>query len=458
MPQTPTPTPEAGRRLLVLDDDPTGSQCVAHVDVAFDLDPAIPARVLAEAGSTCFVLTNTRALDEAEAVARNRRILAGFLADGTARDGLHVVSRSDSTLRGHVIAEPMAIADELASAGIEVDAVLFAPAMIEAGRFTEGDVHYAVVDGTALRVAETDFARDATFGYSHSNLRDFLEERSGGAARSDDVLSIGLEDIRTGGTERVREILSGARERRWVVVNATEYSDMETVASAVAQLEDQGRTFVTRCGPSFVRPLAGQSGAEVLTPDSITIPEGRLEHGLVVVGSHVGLTTRQLRVVQHRGTLVEVELEVPSLLDQRREDHLAEVAGHVRETLHGADCVVYTSRDLVRTDDPAESLAIARSVSDALVEVVRRVREARPAWVVAKGGITSHEVAANGLGIRRAEVAGQFWPGQVSLFTAREAPDEVMGMPYVVFPGNVGGEQALADVVDRLTAAVPTSS
>ncbi|WP_341856899.1 nucleotide-binding domain containing protein [Brachybacterium sp. GPGPB12] len=135
-------------------------------------------------------------------------------------------------------------------------------------------------------------------------------------------------------------------------------------------------------------------------------------------------------------------------------EDLAGVSAQAAETLRSSDCVVFTSRDLVRTDDPAESLAIARGVSDAVVEVVRRVREAKPAWVVAKGGITSHEVAENGLGIRRARVEGQFWPGQVSLFSAQEAPDEVLGAPYVVFPGNVGGEQALADVVDVLTASV----
>nr|WP_245354245.1 four-carbon acid sugar kinase family protein [Brachybacterium sacelli] len=440
--------------MLVLDDDPTGSQCVAHVDVAFDLDPEIPRGVLAEPGATCFVLTNTRALGEAEAVSLNRRILAGVLAGPGAPEGLHVVSRSDSTLRGHVIAEPTAIAEELAAHGHKVDAILLVPAMLEAGRFTEGDVHYAVVDGRALRVEDTDFARDATFGFAHSDLREFLEERSGGAVRAADVLSIGLEDIRTGGVDRVEEILAGARDRRWVVVNATEYSDMEVVAAAVARREADGRTLITRCGPSFVRPLAGQSGAQVVGPESISIPDGRLDHGLVVVGSHVGLTTTQLRAVQDRGTLVEVELDVPSLLDERREQHLEEVAACVREALQADDCVLYTSRDLVRTDDPAESLAIARSVSDAVVEVVRRVRAARPAWVVAKGGITSHEVAANGLGIRRARVAGQFWPGQVSMFSAQEAPEEVLGVPYVVFPGNVGGEQALADVVDRLTTAV----
>lgn len=448
-----TATAPTDRRLLILDDDPTGSQCVAGIDVAFDLDPAIPVGVLEQPGSACFVLTNTRALDEQEAVALNRRVLAGVLDGGVPASGLHVVSRSDSTLRGHVIAEPVAIADELAARGIDVDAFVLCPAMLEAGRFTERDVHYATVDGEAVEVAETDFARDATFGFTSSDLRAFLEERSWGAVRAADVLSVSLEDIRAG-AGRVREILADARDRRWVVVNATEYTDLEVVAEAMALLEAEGRTFVTRCAPSFVRPLVGQQGARVVDPDSITIPEGRLDHGLVVVGSHVGLTTTQLRAVQQRGTLAEVEIHVPSVLDERREHHLADVAAQATATLRTSDCVVFTSRDLVRTDDPAESLAIARSVSDAVVEVVRRVRAAKPAWVVAKGGITSHEVAENGLGIRRARVEGQFWPGQVSLFSAQEAPDEVMGAPYVVFPGNVGGEQALADVVDVLTAAV----
>ncbi|MGO1408848.1 MAG: four-carbon acid sugar kinase family protein [Brachybacterium sp.] len=447
-------TVSTARRLLVLDDDPTGSQCVAGIAVAFDEDPAIPVQVLAEPGSACFVLTNTRALDEQAATAMNRRIVAGVLDGGIPASGLHVVSRSDSTLRGHVIAEPVAIADELAVHGVAVDAFVLCPAMLEAGRFTEDDIHYATVDGRAVEVAETDFARDATFGYTRSDLREFLAERSGGTIEAAAVLSISLTDIRTGGLARAKEILAGARDRAWVVVNATEYSDMEVVAEAMAQLETEGRTFVTRCAPSFVRPLTGQSGARVVGAGTITVPEGRLDHGLVVVGSHVGLTTTQLRAVQERGTLAEVEIDVPSVLDERRAQHLTGIVETVRDHLTRSDCVLYTSRDLVRTDDPAESLAIARSVSDAVVEIVQRVRTVRPAWVLAKGGITSHEVAASGLGIRRARVEGQFWAGQVSLFAAEEAPEEVLGMPYVVFPGNVGGAQALADVVDTLSAAV----
>lgn len=442
------------RTLLVLDDDPTGSQCVAGLQVAFDTDPTVAAAALSEPGSACFVLTNSRALDEKPAVALNREIVSGVLEHLGPREGLHVVSRSDSTLRGHVIAEPNAIADSLAEAGIDLNAFLFCPAMIEAGRFTEGDTHFAKVDGVARKVEDTDFAKDATFGYSHSHLAKFLEERSGGRVLADSVLSIGLDDIRSGGVERVREILAGARNRQWVIVNATEYSDMDVVAQAAALCEANGSVFVSRCGPSFVRSLAGQSGATVLGAEDLDIDPDRTPHGFVVVGSHVGLTSQQLAVLHERGGHEEFELHVPTLLDDStRKAHIAHVADRIKSRLTDTDCVLYTSRDLVKTESKAESLAIARAVSNAVVAVVQAVREARPAWVVAKGGITSHEVAASGLGIRRATVAGQFYAGQISLFTATDAPSDVLGVPYVVFPGNVGGRDALADVVGRLRTA-----
>ena len=444
------------RTLLVLDDDPTGSQCVHDVDVVLELDPAPVLDVVRHPGRTCFVLTNSRARPEAEAVAINTELVSAVL-EALAAEHLplpHLVSRSDSTLRGHVIAEPTALADVLARHGVAVDGFLLAPAMLEAGRYTEDDVHYAVLQGRPMPVGETDFAADATFGYSSSDLKDFLVERSGGTLDRDAILSIGLTDIRSGGVDAVAGILRRARDRAWVVVNATEYADLDTVAQALAVLEAEGRTFVTRCGPSFVRPLAGLTGSRELGPEDIVVGPGRLPHGIVAVGSHVGLTNRQLAELRTRRDLFEVELHVPTLLDDdARPGYVADAVARITEALRTSDAVVWTSRELVRTDDPDESLAIARSVSDALVEVVHGVAQARPAWVVAKGGITSHEVAHRGLGIRRATVAGQFFPGQISMFQPTDAPDTTRGGPYVVFPGNVGTESALADVVEVLDRA-----
>lgn len=445
----------AARRILVLDDDPTGSQAVHDLAVVFD--PGDAPRALAESGSA-FVLTNSRSLGEAEALALTRAVAEPVLADADLRRGLHLVSRGDSTLRGHVIAEPHALADAWERVGVRVDGFLFAPAMIEAGRFTRDDTHYAVVGGEELPVAATDFARDATFGYQSSDLRDFLAEKSQGTphpVRPDEVLSLGL-DVVERGPGAVAAVLGRARDRAWVAVNATSNAHLDTVAQGLALVEAEGRTFVSRCAPSFVRALAGLGVVPPLDAADVralTGP-GRGERGLVVVGSHVDLTSRQLAEVQRRSGLREVELDVAEILLAGADGVVEEAARAVREAwAEGSDVVVFTSRALARGEDPEESLRIARVVSDAVVSLVRRVRGERPAWVVAKGGITSHEVAHGGLGITRARVAGQFFPGQISLFAPEEAPPEVLGCPYVVFPGNVGSETALADVIDVLREA-----
>lgn len=132
------------------------------------------------------------------------------------------------------------------------------------------------------------------------------------------------------------------------------------------------------------------------------------------------------------------------------------VRGRRNFGLH-TDVLVYTSRELVTAADAASSLQLSLRVSGALVQVVAEARMARPAWVLAKGGITPHELAVNGLGIRRATVTGQFLPGQISLLLPQEAPEEVLGCPYVVFPGNVGDEYALAHVIATLRGAVTRS-
>src|SRR6187200_221213 len=192
------------------------------------------------------------------------------------------------------------------------------------------------------------------------------------------------------------------------------------------------------------RPNAAASSAA-------TSPAGPAGHGLVAVGSHVGLTSRQVAVARERGGIVEVELEVPAITDPARRDrHVADATAGVVSALEHSDVLVYTSRTLIRDDDPATSLAIAGQVSTALIEVVRGAVPSKPAWVVAKGGITSHDVAVRGLGIRRAIVLGQLLPGLVSVFQPVEAAPEIVGTPYVVFAGNVGDEQILAYVIDLL--------
>src|SRR5674536_271126 len=99
-----------GRRIAAIDDDPTGSQTVHDVSVVMVLDASEYAAALAEPGSTCFILTNSRSFPEAAAAEVNHTAgQALFELEQRLQAPLDVVSRSDSTLRGHVVAEVRAL-------------------------------------------------------------------------------------------------------------------------------------------------------------------------------------------------------------------------------------------------------------------------------------------------------------------------------------------------------------
>jgi uncharacterized protein YgbK (DUF1537 family) len=222
---------------------------------------------------------------------------------------------------------------------------------------------------------------------------------------------------------------------------------LETVACGVLAAERAGKSFLFRAGPSFVRALAGVEPKAPLRGKALW-PGGRPgRHGLIVVGSHVGHTSRQVGVLRARGVTTDIELDVKSIVSGAAGDVVATTARQVADALPRSDVLVYTSRAFVAADDVADHLAIGQAVSGALSRIVREVLTAGPGWILAKGGITSHDVALHGLGIRRAEVAGQLFPGMISVFRAIDSAPGMRGVPYIVFAGNVGDETTLARAV-----------
>jgi uncharacterized protein YgbK (DUF1537 family) len=441
------------RRTAVLDDDPTGSQSVHDVSVVTSIRESDYLEAFADPGSTCFFLTNTRSMSPSDAITANTATgRAVFELEKRLGTPFDIVSRSDSTLRGHVIDEVVALdAVRREVLGVGFDGVFFVPAYLEAGRFTGGDVHFATVGGQAVPVGASEFAKDATFGFSSSNLRDFVVEKSGGTISRDSVLSIGLDDIREGGPDRVAEILDGAVDLQFIVVNATTYDDLDIVVVGLQQAQDRGKRFLHRTGPSFVQSLIGLGSQAPLDASEIWQSSRPTGHGLVVIGSHVQQTVRQMAIAEERGEVTRIELEVPRVIDPAtRQDHIETIAVRVRALLADSDVMLFTSRAVVTGADGAASLDVAKLVSTALTDVVRDVLAARPAWVIAKGGITSHDVAVRSLGIRRATVLGQLLCGMISVLRTERADEDVAGMPYVVFAGNVGGDDALANAIEVL--------
>jgi uncharacterized protein YgbK (DUF1537 family) len=447
---------ESGRSVVVLDDDPTGVQSVHGVPVLTTWAVEDLRWALEQTSPTFYILTNSRSFPEQEAVALNREIVRNLLEAAGSGTDFDVVSRSDSTLRGHYPAETDALAEVLEEGERGPDGLIICPAFFEAGRITVDDVHWVRQDGELIPAGQTEFASDHSFGYRSSDLKAWVEEKTGGRLKAQEVLSAGLADLREGGPERVASILKEASGGRPVVVNAASYADLEVFVLGLLAAETEGKRFLYRTGPSFVRARGGITEPKILGPEDLYRKRPKEGHGLVLVGSYVPTTTRQLEAALALDGVRSVEMSVPRLLEPgSREDELGRVVEEVNGSLASSEVVVYTSRELV-TASAGESAGltnfeIGAAVSGALVEAMRRVDRSLPlSFVVAKGGITSSDIATKGLKVRRAEVAGPLLPpGIVPVWILPEEND-FPGLPYVIFPGNVGGPDSLARAIEVL--------
>lgn len=435
----------SGRKIVVLDDDPTGTQTVHGVPVLTTWSVDALRRVLQSGFVAFYVLTNSRSLPAPAACALGKAIGHNLRrACQETNVAVDVISRSDSTLRGHFPDEVDALKDGL---GISQRPCLLVPFFLEGGRYTINDIHY-VADGDQLvPAAQTPYARDAVFGYRHSNLRRWVDEKTQDRTLADRITSITLDDLRRGGQEPVARKLIAMAPGDYGIVNAASYRDLEVFVAGLLQAEAAGKKFIFRTAASFVRVRAGIAPRDLIHRQELTAAN---QHGgLFVVGSYVPKTTAQLTALLTKTDVVPVEITVSHILDAaRRDDQIERVIEAVNQHIRkGEDTVLFTSRNLVKSATAGENLAIGQRVSDSLIRIVQALT-CQPRYLVTKGGITSSDVATQGLGVRRAMVMGQILPGVPVWKLGQETryPD----MAYIVFPGNVGDDDALVEIQKRL--------
>jgi len=355
-----------------------------------------------------------------------------------------VVSRSDSTLRGHFPGEVEALASGLEQ---HFDGWIIIPFFLEGGRYTVGDTHYVEEKGWLVPAAETEFAKDSVFGYRSSNLRDWVEEKTGKLVSSGDVVSISIEDLRMGGPAGITERLLPLQGSKIGVVNAAGYKDVEVFVKGLLDAEAQGRRFLYRSAASFVRVRAGMAARPLLSPADLGMPSSG--GGLTLVGSYVPKTTRQLQMLLALPQMTGIEMGIDEILDGGKRDAEIDRVFRSAEPLlqSGRDVVIYTSRKLITAGHAEGDLSIGSRVSEALITTLQRI-DAKLRYLIAKGGITASDVATKGLNVRRALVLGQILPGVPVWQLGPESRHA--GIPYIVFPGNVGGGDALAVTVQAL--------
>jgi uncharacterized protein YgbK (DUF1537 family) len=436
----------AETKIVVLDDDPTGSQTVHSCLLLTRWDPQTLTEALLDPAPLFFVLTNTRAMAAGEAMALTREVCRNLelALDRLAGEGRPVqpvlVSRSDSTLRGHYPVETDVIAEALGP----FDAHFLVPAFFEGGRVTRDSVHYVVMDGLPVPAHETEFARDSVFAYRHSYLPDYVEEKTGGRIAARAVERFLLADIRGGDLlPRLRGLTGNA----CAVVDGETQADLDRFAAQVMAAAGEGKRFLFRSGASLLTALAG------LPPQPVAAEamsrygrDGR--PGAVLVGSHVRKTTEQLEILLAEPGVVPVEVAVDRV-DTGRAALLAETLARARAAHDdGLVPVIFTSRGERRFPDRQGRLAFGQRLSDLLMDVVRGLPPTL-GYLISKGGITSNDVLSHGLALRAARVLGQVHAGCSVVRCPADHP-RFPDMPVVIFPGNVGDGSSLAQVYRRL--------
>jgi uncharacterized protein YgbK (DUF1537 family) len=393
-----------------------------------------------------YILTNTRGMSLEQARAINAEI-GRTLHDLSHQNHrqIAVVSRSDSTLRGHFPGEVEALVDGL---NTDLDAWLIIPTLLGGGRYTIDDVHYVADGDWLIPVGESPYAKDATFGYRSSNLKEWVEEKTDGRVSSADVGSVSLEDIRVGGPDRVCKRLMELPRGSICIVDAVSLRDLEVFTLGVLLAENQGRKFLYRTGPSFVPVRIGMLPYPLLDHDQLPL-QSTNAGALIVVGSYVPNTTRQVEFLQGQNLACSIEVNVDDLINlDRRKAEIERAAQRVNEELaHGEDVLLYTSRILISGEDAEKSLQIGQRVSSGMIEILKNVT-VRPRYVLAKGGITSSDVATEWLGVRRAIVLGQLAKGISVWQLGPESRYD--GLLYIVFPGNVGKPESMAELVSMM--------
>ncbi len=432
-------------KIIVLDDDPTGSQTVHSCLLLMDWDVATLKLGLQDDVPIVFILSNTRAMSPQDAAATTQQICQNLkiaIAQAEIKDFL-VVSRSDSTLRGHYPVETDIIAQELGG----FDAHFLTPAFFEGGRITTDSTHYLLIDGVKTPVAKTEFARDSVFGYSHSYLPDYVAQKTAGKIPATEVVKFSLEDIRSGQIERR---LLKLNNNQCVVVDGETQADFDLVAKAILQATAKGKRFLFRSAASLLTSLA-QLGEQPTAAENMGDYKPTDKPGVVLVGSHVQKTTQQLNQLLKEDDVVGIEVDVVRLRDRPQEKNiiLQQTLDEVKQAFtQGKTPVVYTSRQELSFANTQQRLHFGTEVSALLMEIVQGLPQ-EISFLISKGGITSNDVLSVGLNLTAARLLGQILPGCSVIKTEAEHP-QFPNLPVVLFPGNVGNQDSLTAAWHRL--------
>jgi uncharacterized protein YgbK (DUF1537 family) len=442
------------RKIVVLDDDPTGVQTVHDVSVYTSWDTEAITSGFNEDNSIFFILTNSRGFTKEETVKVHAEIARTLteVSKNTGKDYI-LISRSDSTMRGYYPVETATLKGGIERySGKRFDGEIIFPFFKEGGRFTIGNVHY-VKEGDFLTPAgQTEFAKDKSFGYKSSHIGEYVEEKTAGQFMKEDCTYISLEDIRNENIQQITAQLMAVRNFNKVIVNAIDYVDVKVFALAYINAVKKNKEFIFRSAAAVTKVLGGVCDIPLLSKEKL-IEKDNKNGGVILIGSHVNKTTQQFEALKGcKKPLEFIEFNQHLVLEENglQNEVIRVIAEAERHIKSGRNVVVFTRRERfdLETENRDKQLMVSVQISDAVTSVIGKL-SIRPNFIIAKGGITSSDVGTKALKVKKALVMGQIKPGIPVWMTGTES--KFPQMPYIIFPGNVGEIDTLKEIVDLLS-------
>lgn len=440
------------KKIVVLDDDPTGVQTVHDISVYTNWEKDSIKKGFEEENNLFYILTNSRGFTAEQTTKAHNEISA--VVDEVAKEcgrEYIFISRSDSTLRGHFPLETQLLkASYEANTGKQIDGEILCPFFKEGGRFTIDNVHYVKYGDELVPANETEFAKDKTFGYTAATMPEYVEEKTAGAYKAADVTCISLEDIHNADYDKIEAQLMAVKDFNKIVVNAIDYVDVKVFCVALFRAMAKGKVFMFRTAAAIVKVMGGVTDQPLLTRAQMVVKE-TTNGGIVVVGSHTDKTTKQVECLKELDAIEFIELDATLVKDDAAfEAEVARCLAKEEECIKAGKTVCcYTTRALITADtgDKEDELRLSVKISDAVQSLVGKL-SITPSFVIAKGGITSSDVGTKALAVQKANVLGQIKPGIPVWQTGEESKFPMT--PYVIFPGNVGEISTLKEAVEVL--------
>lgn len=440
------------KKIVVLDDDPTGVQTVHDISVYTNWDKDSIRQGFEEENNLFYVLTNSRGFTVEQTTKAHQEIaqVVDEVAQETGKEYIFI-SRSDSTLRGHYPLETQLLkADYEKNTGKTIDGEVMCPFFKEGGRFTIDNVHYVKYGEELVPANETEFAKDKTFGYTAYTMPEYIEEKTKGEYKASDVTCISLEDIHNMDIDKIEAQLMEVKDFNKIIVNAVDYADVKVFCVALYRAMAKGKVFMFRTAAAIVKVMGAVTDQPLLTREQMVVKE-TTNGGIVVVGSHTDKTTKQVECLKELKDIEFIELDATLVKDDAAfEAEVQRCLDKEEECIRAGKTVCcYTTRVLITADtgDKEDELRLSVKISDAVQALVGRLSIV-PSFVIAKGGITSSDVGTKALEVKKANVLGQIKPGIPVWQTGEESKFPLT--PYVIFPGNVGEIATLKEAVEVL--------